>query len=92
VVLHGCVIEDHCLIGMGAVILDGARIGFGSVVAGGSVVPPGKTYPPFSMIMGSPAKVARELRTDERELYNNHYKTYIQTKNEYLDPAIIKRL
>lgn len=92
VVLHGCTIEDHCLIGMGAVVLDGARIGHGSVVAGGSVVPPGKVYPPYSMIMGSPAKLARELRDDERQQYNNHYKSYLVTKNEYLDPNIIRRL
>lgn len=86
VVLHGCTIGNHCLIGMGAIILDGAEIGEGSVVAAGSVVPPGKKYPAKSLIMGSPAKVARELTPEEANRYNNHYKTYIVTKNHYLDP------
>ncbi len=90
VVLHGCVIEDHCLIGMGAIILDGAVIKKGSVVAGGSVVPPGKTYPENSMIMGSPARAIRELTEAEKNQYHNHYKTYLVTKNEYLNSEIVK--
>mgnify|MGYP001566821114 FL=1 len=88
VVLHGCTIEDHCLIGMGAIILDGAVIGEGSVVAAGSVVPPRKTYPPKSLIMGSPAKFQRELTADEATQYNNHYKGYLINKDQYLDPSI----
>jgi carbonic anhydrase/acetyltransferase-like protein (isoleucine patch superfamily) len=83
-ILHACIIEDSCLIGMGAIILDGAHISKNSVVAGGSVVPPGKKYPENSMIMGNPAKVVRELRADEIEKYSNHYKSYIKTKNDYL--------
>jgi carbonic anhydrase/acetyltransferase-like protein (isoleucine patch superfamily) len=92
VTLHGCTIENHCLIGMGAVILDGALIGANSVVAAGSVVPPGKKYPPGSMIMGNPAILKRELTLKERELYGNHYKSYLGYKDEYLDPDLIKLL
>lgn len=55
--VHGCTIEDHCLIGVGAVVMDGARIGRGSIVAGGAVVPEGKQFPPGSIIAGVPAKV-----------------------------------
>jgi carbonic anhydrase/acetyltransferase-like protein (isoleucine patch superfamily) len=55
--VHGCTIEDHCLIGVGAVVMDGARIGRGSIVAGGAVVPEGKLFPPGSIIAGVPAKV-----------------------------------
>lgn len=55
--VHGCTIEDHCLIGVGAVVMDGARIGRGSIVAGGAVVPEGKQFPPGSILAGVPAKV-----------------------------------
>lgn len=89
-ILHGCTIGDSCLIGMGAIILDGAEIGDQSVVAAGSVVPPGKKYPPGSMIMGNPAVVKRELKPEEIELYGNHYKNYLETKNEFLDSSVIK--
>ena len=92
VTLHGCTIGDSCLIGMGAVILDGATIGANSVVAGGSVVPPGKTYPPNSMIMGNPAVVKRELTAEERVLYGSHYKSYVDYKEDYLDPELVKLL
>lgn len=89
VTLHGCTVEDSCLIGMGATIMDGAHIGANSVVAGGSVVPPGKKYPPNSMIMGNPAVVKRELTAEEKLVYGNHYKTYLISKDEYLDSTIV---
>ena len=88
--LHSCIIEDHCLIGMDVVVLDGAKIGKGSVVGAGSVVPPGKSYPENSLIMGSPAKVIRELTKEECETYHNHYKHYIETKNAYLKDLKLK--
>lgn len=84
VTLHACTVEDNCLIGMGATILDGAVIGKNSLVAAGSLVPPGKIYPPGSFIIGSPAKVKRELTTEEKEEYGNHYKTYIKNKEKFL--------
>jgi carbonic anhydrase/acetyltransferase-like protein (isoleucine patch superfamily) len=64
-VLHGCTIEDGCLIGMGAVILNGARIGAGSLVAAGAVVAQGAEIPPGSLVAGVPGKVRRELSPDE---------------------------
>lgn len=72
--------------------MDGAEIGENSVVAGGSVVPPGKKYPPHSMIMGNPAVVKRELTTEERLQYGNHYKAYVLYKEEYLDHDLVKLL
>ena len=84
VILHACTIEDSCLIGMGAIVLDGAHIGKNSVVAGGSVVPPGKKYPENVMIMGNPARVVRDLTPAEITQYGEHYKSYIITKNDYL--------
>jgi carbonic anhydrase/acetyltransferase-like protein (isoleucine patch superfamily) len=66
VVLHGCTIEDDCLIGMGAVVLNGATIGAGSLIAAGAVVSQGAVIPPGHMVAGVPAKVRRELGDDER--------------------------
>lgn len=59
--LHGCVIEDNCLVGIGAIILNGARIGRGSLVGAGALVTEGKVFPPNSLVIGSPARVARTL-------------------------------
>ena len=54
--IHGATIGDHCLIGIGATIMDGAVIGKGSIVGGGALVPEGKEFPPGSIIVGIPAK------------------------------------
>lgn len=64
-VLHGCTIEDGCLIGMGAVVLNGARIGAGSLVAAGAVIAQGAVIPAGSLVAGVPGKVRRELSADE---------------------------
>jgi carbonic anhydrase/acetyltransferase-like protein (isoleucine patch superfamily) len=66
-VVHGCVIEDDCLIGMGATILNRAVIGTGSLVAAGAVVLEDTIIPPGSLVAGVPAKVRRELSAEERE-------------------------
>ncbi len=60
-ILHACVVEDLCLIGMGSIILNNARIGTGSVVAAGAVVPEGMIVPPGSVVMGVPARVVRSV-------------------------------
>ncbi|WP_329143249.1 gamma carbonic anhydrase family protein [Streptomyces sp. NBC_01456] len=67
-VLHGCTAEDDVLIGMGATVLNGAHIGAGSLVAAQALVPQGMQVPPGSLVAGVPAKVKRELTTEEREL------------------------
>lgn len=59
--IHGCVVEDAVLVGMGSIILDGAVIGAESIVAAGSLVPPGMIVPPRSLLMGRPAKVVRKV-------------------------------
>ena len=66
-IIHGCTIADRCLVGMGAVILDGADLEEYSFVAAGSVVPPGMRVPSGSLVMGSPARVKRELSEEERQ-------------------------
>ena len=59
-VVHGCTVEDDCLIGMGAVVLNGAVVGAGSLVAAGAVVSQGMVVPPRSLVAGVPGKVRRE--------------------------------
>jgi len=61
VILHGCMIDDECLIGMGAVLLNGVRIGSGSVVAAGAVIPEGMQVPPRSVVMGVPGRIVRTV-------------------------------
>lgn len=64
-VVHGCTIEDDCLVGMHATVMNGAVIGAGSLIAGGAVVLEGTVIPPRSLVAGVPAKVRRELTDDE---------------------------
>ena len=64
-VVHGCTVEDDCLIGMGATVLNGAVIGAGSLVAAGAVVLEGTVVPPRSLVAGVPGKVRRELTAEE---------------------------
>ncbi|WP_225827646.1 gamma carbonic anhydrase family protein [Streptomyces naphthomycinicus] len=66
-VVHGATVEDDCLIGMGATVLNGAVIGAGSLVAAQALVPQGMVVPPGSLVAGVPAKVRRELTAEERE-------------------------
>lgn len=64
-VLHGCTVADHCLIGMGAVLLDGCELEEYTMVAAGSVVPPGRRYPGGSLLLGAPARIVRPLTDAE---------------------------
>jgi len=85
VMLHGCTIEDACLIGMSATILDGAVIGKESIVGAGALVTMNKVFPPRSLILGSPAKVVRTLSDEEvAELYASA-KRYVEFMKNYRD-------
>jgi len=64
-IVHGCAIGEGSLVGMGAVLLNGAKIGRGCLVGAGAVATEGKTFPDHSLILGAPARVARELRAEE---------------------------
>ena len=83
--LHGCTIEDDCLIGIGAIVLNGAKIGRGSVIAAGAVVPEGAEVPAESMVMGVPAKVKRALTTEERERFRQNAQHYVEAARIYKD-------
>jgi carbonic anhydrase/acetyltransferase-like protein (isoleucine patch superfamily) len=84
VTLHGCVIEDRCLIGMGVTILNGARVGADSIVAAGTLITEGTQIPPGSLVMGSPGKVRRPLTDEEKATIMTYGKNYLGYKEEYL--------
>ena len=82
-ILHGCTVEDDCLIGMGATVLNGAVIGTGSLVAAGTVVLEGSVIPPRSLVAGVPGKVRREITDEEYEKIQQNYRTYLELSAEH---------
>ena len=82
-VVHGCTIENRCLIGMGAILLNGCRIGSGSIVAAGTLVPEGMVIPPGSMAMGVPAKVRRPVTPEEDASIARYAESYVRYRLEY---------
>lgn len=87
VILHGCTIEDRCLIGMGAVLLNGVTVGHDSIVAAGALVTEGTRIPPRSLVMGSPAKVRRELTDREVETISDYAERYVKYRLDYMPQA-----
>ncbi len=83
VMLHGCTIGDGSLIGIGAVVLNGARIGKGCIVGAGSLVTEGKEFPDGSMIMGSPAKVVRQLSPEQQETLKMSAVHYVENAQRF---------
>lgn len=83
-VVHGCTIEEDVLIGMGAIVLDGAVIGEGSLVGAGALVTMNTVVPPRSLVIGSPAKVARPLTDDEVERNRANAAHYVRMSRMYL--------
>jgi len=83
-IVHACVVEDLCLVGMGSIILDGARIGRGSLVGAGALVTPGTDIPPGSLVIGSPARVKRPINDREREQIEYGAAHYVELTARYL--------
>jgi carbonic anhydrase/acetyltransferase-like protein (isoleucine patch superfamily) len=81
--LHGCTIGDESLIGIGAIVLNGARIGNNCLVGAGSLVTEGKEFPDGSMILGSPAKVVRQLTPEQIEGLRRSAQHYVNNKNRF---------
>src|ERR1700720_2411992 len=77
VTLHGCTIEDRCLIGMGSIILNGARIAAGSIIAAGTLIPEGTIVEPGSLWVGSPGKFRRKLEEKDQETILRYAKNYL---------------
>lgn len=83
VTLHGCHIESGCLIGIGAILMDGVRVGANSLVGAGSLLTPGTQIPPNSLVIGSPARVKRELTADELAFLDRSWRNYVELKRIY---------
>jgi carbonic anhydrase/acetyltransferase-like protein (isoleucine patch superfamily) len=77
-IVHGCTVEDDCLIGMGSVLLNGVIVGAGSVVAAGAVVREGMIIPPGSLVMGVPARVVRPVDDGLRERIRSTWQHYVK--------------
>ena len=83
-VLHGCKIEDRCLIGMGSIILNGAVIGRGSIIAAGTLIPEKTIGETNSLWMGSPGKFRRELDKNDEAMILRYAENYLGYKKAYL--------
>lgn len=88
-VLHGCVVGDRCLVGIGAIVLDGVEIGADSMIAAGSLLAPGTQVPPGVVVMGRPAKVVRDLRPAEREHIARTARHYAEYAASYRAQGIL---
>jgi carbonic anhydrase/acetyltransferase-like protein (isoleucine patch superfamily) len=84
VTLHGCHVESRCLIGIGSILMDGVRVGNNSLVGAGSLLTPGTQIPPRSLVLGSPAKVKRELTDDELAFLDRSWRNYAELKAKYI--------
>ena len=83
-ILHGCTVEDRCLIGMAATVMDGAVIHSGAIVGAGSLVPPGRELEGGFLWVGSPARRARALRPEEEAFLEYSAVHYVELKNRYM--------
>jgi carbonic anhydrase/acetyltransferase-like protein (isoleucine patch superfamily) len=83
-ILHGCIIHDRCLIGMGALLLNGAEIGEDTIVAAGTLVPEGMKIPPRSLVMGRPAVRTRDLTDTDVATIKSYAERYVEYRKDYL--------
>ena len=86
--VHGCVVEDESLIGIGARVLNNCRIGSGSIIAAGSVVPEHTVVPPRTLWAGVPAKLRRELSDKDRALILEYAQNYLDYTGFYLNEGL----
>jgi carbonic anhydrase/acetyltransferase-like protein (isoleucine patch superfamily) len=85
VILHGCTIEDDCLIGMGAIVLNRVRVGRGSVIGAGAVLLEGMDVPPGSLVVGVPAKIVRPVDEATREHIEHAWQHYVAQARRHRD-------
>ena len=81
--LHGCVIEDDCLIGIGSTILNKAKIGKYSIIGANTLVTENKVIPERSLVVGSPGKVLRKVTNDETKAILENAKHYVDGSKKY---------
>ena len=84
--LHGCTIEDDCLIGMGSIIMDNAVIGRGSFIGAGTLITPNKVIPPNSFVRGRPYEIVRECGEREAQWIAYSWKHYVENSKVYAQP------
>ena len=82
-ILHGCRIEDECIVGMGAIVLDNAVVGTGSIVGAGALVPMGKVVPPGSVVVGNPMRVLRPCNDADRDFIRFSWQSYVARAADY---------
>ena len=87
-VMHGCEVDDDCLIGMGAILMNGVKIGRGSIVGAGAVLLEGMEVPPFSMVVGSPAKIRKTYEETILENIRAMSQIYVKRAIRYLEQNI----
>jgi carbonic anhydrase/acetyltransferase-like protein (isoleucine patch superfamily) len=78
VILHGCSVEDDCLIGMGSVLLNGVVVGRGSVIAAGALLTEGMRIPPGSLVMGMPGRVIRPVTAELGKRIEQTWRNYVE--------------
>jgi carbonic anhydrase/acetyltransferase-like protein (isoleucine patch superfamily) len=83
-IIHGCTVQDRVLVGMGAIILDHAVIGSDTIIGAGALITGGVVIPPRSLVLGSPAKVVRNLTEEEVASIMDYANNYVRYKNVYL--------
>lgn len=93
-IVHGCTIEDDCLIGMGAVVLNHAHIGKGSIIAAGTVILENTIIPPYSLVAGTPGKIKRSIEgADEtRQALSSMARIYVGNRSDYRSPDIFYKI
>ena len=83
-ILHGCILEEGVLVGMGATVMNGTRVGRGSIIGAGAVVTEGQNIPPFSLVLGMPGKVKKELDPKSFDDRVAHAMNYVERGQHYL--------
>ena len=84
-ILHGCVIHDRVLVGMGAIVLNGAKIGGGSIIGAGAVITEGKEIPPNSVVIGVPGKIVKQTHAVQQQHILNNAISYVELAMEYVN-------
>jgi carbonic anhydrase/acetyltransferase-like protein (isoleucine patch superfamily) len=82
-IIHGSTVDDDCLIGMGAILLNGVQVGTGSIVGAGAVCREGMVIPPNSLVLGVPGRIIRETTDAERERIRHTVDAYLELQNRY---------
>lgn len=84
-ILHGCTVEHHCLIGMGAILLDNVQVGAYSLIGAGALLTPGSVVPAGSVVLGAPGKVVRQVTDDERRHFEESAHHYVELARRHRD-------